>query len=194
MIGRVQPRVGSAEHHLSDVVETVVDVISRLGRRNLALNPAGRHDRLADPIETVEGVKHGHGVRTCVRAEDDDPVVALWDERGPFEVGEGAVDGVVRCFFGEKSRRAWPWARAGAGVEVEDFERGIVLDAYCVGRVRRSSRDMVFLDVRRRGSVMDGDGGPLSTSTRLTTPRRMAPSLTSVSAERGNMGCLLISE
>ena len=132
MIDRVQPRVGRAEHHLSDVVETVVDVIPRLGRPNLALIPAGgRHDGIADPIETVESVKHGHGVRPCVRAEEDESVVALWNERGPFEVGEGAVDGVVRCFLGEESQRAWPWARARACVEVEEFERGVVLDAYC---------------------------------------------------------------
>ena len=111
VVRRVQPRVGSAEHHLADVVETVVDVIPRLGLALIlililivTLIAAGRHDGLADAVETVEGVKHGDGVRTDVGvwAEEDESVVAGWDERGPFEVGEGTVDGVVCCFLGEE--------------------------------------------------------------------------------------------
>jgi len=133
VVRRVQPRVGRAEHHLPHVVETMVDVIPRLGRApspslSLSLIPAAGHDGLANAVETVEGVKHGDGVRTGrvrVWAEEDESVVAGRDERGPFEVGEGAVDGIVRRFFGDEFQRSW-WAR----VEVEELERGVVLDVY----------------------------------------------------------------
>lgn len=110
VIRGIQPRVGATEHHLSEVVETVVDVMPRSGRSRLVLvrrrgRGWGRDNSLANPIETMKGMKHGHNVGPYVRVwtEEHEAVIPLWDERGPFEVGEGTVDGVVHRFLGEET-------------------------------------------------------------------------------------------
>ena len=141
VVRRVQPRVGSTEDHLSEIVEAVVDVVPCLGlgrsHPTLARRRGRRRRRRwvrddghSNAIETMERVKHGYGVRTwlVVWPDEHESVVPFWDKRGPFEVGKRAVDGVVHRFFSEE--------RDGAGVcrdvEVEELERGEVSDSYCV--------------------------------------------------------------
>ena len=124
MIDRVQPRVRSTKHHLPNVIKTMMDVKPRMRGRLDRSRRRTAHDRETDPVETVQGVEQGDGVRTGVGTDEDESVVGLWDEGGPFEVGACPVEGVVGGFFGDE--------RAGGCVrwdgEVEELECGVVLD------------------------------------------------------------------
>lgn len=127
MVRRVQPGISSTEDHLADIVEAMMDVVARLWARfRFRLESGTADDSAADSIETVQGVKHRDGVRTwltaCICIEENEPVVGRGDERGPFGVGEGAVDGVVYGFFGDEGEGG------GGDGEMEKVECGVVFD------------------------------------------------------------------